>query len=222
MTALRLSIDPSSALWSKMAIYAKSPVFTNGDRVDYRTVVALRMGQTWAQDRYLDTFWPTLESEVRHYAHKGGDSEELRQEAALALWEAAFRYDPALHRTDVESYVKNYMHRLVRETYVKALTEKQHQISMEHYKDSHLVAVDKTLDGTETEADLETALLRLSPKDQALMSRFKVLTVNHGMGLEEAARYLAVHEGGTAGAWKKKIQRLRHKWRVTADPYDKA
>ncbi len=213
MTARCLEIDASRLLWAKIQIYAGSGPPHGVEPIDFRTILALRAGQTWAQDLYLETFWPTLEPEVRHYARKGGDREELEQDAALALWEAAFRYDPALHRTRLEVFVKNHIHRTVREHYIQSIKRQRRQILMEDDAGVHGLKSDDNLDLAETQMDVGKAFLALSPHDQRLLHRFAELTIDYGMGLEEASRFMAAHEGGTAAAWKKRIQRLRHKWR---------
>lgn len=216
MSACRIEVSAQDLLWSKIRIYGGSLRPPGILSVDFRTILALRVGKTWAQDLYVETFWPLLEPEVRHYAHKGGDREELQQEAALALWEAAFRYDPGRHRTRVETFVKNHIHRTVRERYIRSLKHQQREIPIENYAG---IKPDDGLDLVETQIDVKNAMLELSRDDQNLLDRVTRLVFGHGMGLEEASRYMADHEGGTVAAWKKKIQRVRRKWRTRITPH---
>ena len=160
MSALRAERDASTVLWLKIQSYGGTASSHHGP-IDFRTLLALRGGQTWAQDLYLETFWPVLESEVRRYVGIGGDGEELHQEAALALWEAALRYDPDRHRTQINKFVANHIHRMVREQYVKSLHRKQHQVLLEDDLSPFAQNRDNPLDGAETQIDLHRALLKL-------------------------------------------------------------
>lgn len=212
MNALRADWDPSTLLWSKIQSYKGTASSPPAAFIDFRTLLALRRGDTWAQDLYLETFWPVLESEVRRYSGKGGDREELHQEAALALWEAAFRYDPTRHRTPIHKFVTNHIHRLVREQYVKCLRHQQIDVLLEENRGSYAPNRDNSLHGAETRMDLQRALRKLSPREQKFLLHFVELAVDHGMGIESASRHLADREGMTMAAAKKKVQRLRHKW----------
>ncbi len=213
MSALRVEWDASALLWAKILGYggASSP---HQGLIDFRTLLALRRGQTWAQDLYLEAFWSVLESEVRRYSGRGADPEELHQEACLALWEAAFHYDPTRHRTAIHKFVANHIHRRVREQYVKSLHFKQHQVLLEEDLGPDVPIRDNLLDEAETQIDLQRALLKLSPHERNFLHRFMELAVNQGMGIESAARQLADQERMTVAATKKKIQRLRRKWYI--------
>ncbi len=81
---------PAHLLWEKIQVFAQAPQTHGIYAIDFHTLLALRQGEAAAQEQYLSAFWPALEKEVGHYAHIGGDKEELHQEAILALWEAAF------------------------------------------------------------------------------------------------------------------------------------
>ncbi len=205
--------NPAQLLWEQIQVFAQAPRAHGIYAVDFRTLLALRQGEIAQQEQYLSAFWPVLEKEVGHYARIGGDKEELHQEAALALWEAAFQYQPTRHRTTVENFVRNHIHRKVRQTYLKSVAHyAQHQsIGTEEQKLYHIF--DQDLNAVDMRTDLQTAFRQLNEKDQTVLATFVQLSVVDGMGIEEASRRLAHLHGGTSAKWKKTIQRLRKKWK---------
>jgi hypothetical protein len=81
----------------------------------------VRSGDLPAQREYIGRYWSTVEEEAVRYARRGGPLDDLRGEGALALWEAAFTYDPKHHRTNLDRYVENRIHQRVRRAYVAAM-----------------------------------------------------------------------------------------------------
>ncbi len=200
----------SEALWMRVQTYAGvgNSILPHG--FEFKTLVQLRLGRVEAQEQYLAAFWPVLEHEVRRYSHKGGCREELQAEAALALWEAAFQYQPTVHRTSVSAFVANRIHQKVRKSYLQAVQPQSLAfLSLENVEAS---SVDPALSAVELKADLDSALLELPKKHQTALKQFVHLAVDRGLTLEEAAQQLTRSQGGTPSGWKKKVQRLRHQW----------
>lgn len=201
----------ASILWHKIQMLSGITPPAVSAIIDFQTVLQVRSGQTLAQEQYLAVFWPVLEKEVRYYTRKGGVTEELHADGALALWEAVFQYQPSFHRTNVVTFVQNHIHRKVRESYLKSLTHNQRRLIPLDDLVSLPDVIDPALSIVELEADLNQALHCLPDSDQDVLKYFAGLVVDRGLGSEEAMQHMARQMGGTQAAWKKKIQRLRQK-----------
>jgi DNA-directed RNA polymerase specialized sigma24 family protein len=186
--------------------------------LDLPLLLRLRAGDPDAQRAYLDHFWPDLEREVRRYARRGGPADDLLGEGALALWEAAFQYDPRKHRTDVEHFVTNHVHRRVRRAYRKAMGYDQARVvPLEQAADQP--ASDPGFDARADLLDLARAQAALLPAERETLHQYLGLVAGAGLGPDQAAHHLARQHGGTPAAWKKRLQRTRKKMAALMQPH---
>ena len=209
MLAPAITHRPSRALWlllQQMRL-AAAPRLVAGQAPGFETLLQLRRGVALAREEYVDWFWPEVQRQARHYARRGGPEEELVAEGALALWEAAFQYDPRRHETSVDAYVKNQVHRRIRRAYRRAMGYTGARV-VPLERAEELPAAGAPLIAVEARLDLERAQASLSPADQAVLQRWLPVA---GAGPKQAARQLARRHGGTPAAWKKRLQRTRQR-----------
>lgn len=179
-----------------------------------QTLLRLRLGDLQSQEEYLARFWPDLEREVRRYTRRGGPADELLAEGALALWEAAFAYDPRRHRTPVVDFVTNQVHRRVRQAYRQAMGFRQPPpLPLQNVE--RLPADPDRFSALETRLDLERAQALLPAPDREVLRHYLPLTP---LGPVGAAACLAQRHGGTAAAWRKRLQRTRQRLRRLLGP----
>ena len=128
----------------------------------------LRRGDVHIQEAYVAHFWPVVEREAAYYKRAGGDVDDLKGEAALALWEAVFSYKPLRHRTEFSRYVKNFIHQRVRRAYHHQVGHNQTVEVIRFVDESHAIE-DRDLSLVERILDLKAALGRLSHADQHVL-----------------------------------------------------
>lgn len=169
----------------------------------------LRGGDPAAAEAFVAFFWPELEREAAHYARRGGEYDDLLGEGALALWEAAFAYDPHRHRTRPDEYVMRAVHQRVRRAYRRQMgfdRPPAGEIPAEH------PAPDDPAARVEQRVDLAAALRRLAPAQQAELRHYLRAVAGEGLGPEAAARSVAsAAGGGSPAAVKKRLQRTRRR-----------
>lgn len=177
-------------------------------------ICRLREGDPAVQERYVSQFWPEVEREAGHYARRGGDRDDLTGEGALALWEAAFHYDPRKHRTDFAGYVRNTVHRRVRRAYRRQMGFDRPVERLQPQPGAAEAPAAGPGAGTEAveqRLDLAGALRSLAPEQRAELGEYLAAVAAEGLAPEEAARRLASRHGRTPAAAKKRIQRARRR-----------
>lgn len=214
MNALPLQRNAQKRLWDlikRLLLRGTVPRLWAGlSTPGFGTLIRVRLGDERAQQEYLAFFWPEVEQEARRYASRGGSREDLAGEGALALWEAAFRYDPSRHRTDLPAFVRNHVHRSVRRAYRKAMGYDQAKVVPLETMDRAPVSEDG-YGAAETRFDLEQARAKLGEQERAALGEYLSLVRTGGAGPDQAAGELARRHGGTSAAWKKRLQRTRRK-----------
>lgn len=128
----------------------------------------LRRGEVHIQEAYVAHFWSVVEREATYYQRAGGDVDDLKGEAALALWEAVFSYKPLHHRTEFSHYVKNSIHQRVRRAYHHQVGHNRPVKVIRFVDESHAIE-DRDLSLVERILDLKAAVGRLSHADQHLL-----------------------------------------------------
>lgn len=209
--------SPGLSLWQLLlaARHWRPVLMATASGPWYPSILRLRLGDPREQERYVAYFWPYLQSEVQRYARIGGPEEELQAEGALALWEAAFQYAPSRHRTDLPDYVRNHIHRRVRQAYRKARGYQGEKV-VPLTRLAELPDHRTDLSDAEQRLDLKAAQARLEPADHQTWGLYQRLAVS-GLGPDQASQRLARDHGGTPAAWKKRIQRTRQKLRQWCD-----
>lgn len=183
----------------------------NLPRLTWRWLIQIRMGDEEARRTFVEAWGPVIDQEVQRYAAKGGDGDELAAEGALALWEAATQYDPQRHKTSPERYIANHLHWRVRRRfreeagYTRPAAVPLHLVELPPRTDERFSAIEQRL-------DLAAVVEALAPTEQAAFARY-LQFAGRGLGPDEAARMLAHQEGGSFAAWKKRLERVRHKVR---------
>lgn len=180
-------------------------------RLTWRWLIQIRMGDQEARQTFLEAWGPVVDQEVRRYAARGGDPEELAAEGLLALWEGATQYDPQRHRTSPERYIANHLHRRVRHRFLEEAGYDR-PLSLPLDVLGPLPQPDERIAAAERRIDLEVAVGALPVAEQATFARYLRLA-EAGLGPDEAASLLAQQEGGSFAAWKKRLERSRQRVR---------
>jgi RNA polymerase sigma factor (sigma-70 family) len=182
-----------------------------GPAVTIRQLVRIRLQDEAAREAYLRQWLPVVEREARRYANLGGLADDLTAEGALALWEAALQYDPQRHHTAPERYIHNQIHRRVRQGYQAAMGFRGLKVVPVETVERE-ARHEEGFAAAERQADLARAVEGLRAGEQAEFQAYLRLALS-GMGPDEAARALAVRQGESFAACKKRIERLRRKVR---------
>lgn len=191
MAASALCLKPDISQWTQLRCHQSFAGFDQVDAWCDDLLPELRRGATFIQEAFITHFWPLVEGEASHYGRLGGEIDDLKGEAALALWEAALSYSPGRHRTSLANYVKNQIHRRVRRAYLaqrgynSGLIVVPLPIEAADQKDSSLSL-------TEWSLDLKKAFQSLSDHDRA------------------ALQGLSRHQGQSSRE-RKRRQRARHR-----------
>lgn len=181
-------------------------------QLSWRWLIQIRLGDEAARQAFLEAWGPVVDQEVRRYAAKGGDAEELEAEGNLALWEGALEYDPQRLRTSPERYIANRIHKQVRRRYREQAGYHRPATEVGLELVDPPARLEERFGLAERRADLSAAVGGLAPAEQALFEGYLRL-VDAGHGPDEAARLLAHQEGGSFAAWKKRLERARRKVR---------
>jgi RNA polymerase sigma factor (sigma-70 family) len=184
--------------------------------VSMRQLVLVRTGDEAARQELLETWLPLVGQEARRYARTGGPEEELAQEGALALWEAALQYDPQRHRTAPERYLHNAIHRRVRRDYREAMGYAGEKLVPVETLEQEKVS-EAGYGAAERHADLAGALAALKPAEREQFEQYLGLALA-GMGPDEAARAMASQAGGSFAANKKRLERIRRRVKERLSP----
>lgn len=185
-------------------------------RLSWRWLVQIRLGDEAARQAFLEAWGPVIDQEVHRYTRKGGDPEELAAEANLALWEGAMAYDPHRHRTTPERYIANRLHKRIRRSYLEQTGyDRSARETPLDLVDAPAVTEERYA-AVEQRIDLAEAVGGLAPRDQSLFRRY-LLLAEGGHGPDEAARLVAQQAGGSFGAWKKRLERVRRKVRKSLE-----
>jgi RNA polymerase sigma factor (sigma-70 family) len=179
--------------------------------LNWRLLVQIRLGDEPARHAFLEAWGPVVDQEVRRYAAKGGDPEELAAEGYLALWEAANQYDPQRHKTSPERYIANHIHKRIRRRY-RAEAGYTGPVPLPLEAAEPQPHFERRFVQIEQRLDLAAAVGALPAVERATLDRYLRLAEG-GLGPDEAARVLARQEGGSFAAWKKRLERLRRKVR---------
>ena len=207
--------DPGHELW-RVICAAAGPSEETRRRprpaVDLRLLLRVRGGDPEAQEAYVEGLWPEVERNAGYYGARGGSRDDLVSEGALALWEAAFSYDPHRHRSDAESFVRSQIHRRVRRAYRAALGYSQGGVPVQPLGDDDAPpAAEEGFGDVETRIDLAQGLVHLSERERGLISAYLSLVEKGGLGSEEAVARIAAAAGMTRAAVKKRVQRARRR-----------
>ncbi len=168
MAVPAVCLEPHIPLWSRIQCHQS---FGGSDpRQSWRDELLpdLRRGVAIVQEVFIAYFWPVVEGEASHYGRLGGDFDDLKGEAALALWEAALLFSPGQHRTSFANYVKNHIHRRVRRAYI-AQRGYQGGLSVVPLPVDAADLKDNPLSLAEWSLDLKAAFQSLSERDQAAL-----------------------------------------------------
>lgn len=215
--------DPGAALWQVILAATgdgeRRRALCAGTAVDLRLLLAVRDGNAEAQEAYVRGLWPEVERNAGYYAARGGAREDLAAEGALALWEAAFGYDPHRHRSDPESFVRNQIHRRVRRAYRQALGFALGEVMVVPLDaDAPLAGAEDGFVDVEARIDLARGLSHLSERDRLLIADYLSLVEEQGLGPEEAAGRIAAEAGRSKAAVKKQVQRARRRLSAMVSP----